>query len=256
MTVLLWCCNWLGYQTLKTLISDPVLKSQFQLRGVVLSSKDEWAVAMRDLLRETQVPLFLDQEALTVEAELGVCLGFPWRLSTRTLAHCHRGVINLHFAPLPAYRGSGTLTWAILNQEKKYGVTLHWMDEQLDTGPIIAQSCFPLPSDQTFDEIEKALEIHAWDFLQPWLGAFAQGQVPAGTPQAVIIRQTGRLACRYTRASVAELYQLNRYWSAARLSRYLRALPIKKNQRPFFVIGARKVFLELECDSHQSHTYF
>ena len=44
---------------------------------------------------------------------------------------------NFHPGTLPEYKGSGTFSWVIINQERKAGVTLHLMDKGMDTGDII-----------------------------------------------------------------------------------------------------------------------
>lgn len=46
--------------------------------------------------------------------------------------------VNLHPAPLPAYRGCNSYSHAIMNGATHYGVTLHYVDAGIDTGPIIA----------------------------------------------------------------------------------------------------------------------
>lgn len=49
------------------------------------------------------------------------------------------GIVNAHHGPLPRYGGYWPEMWAIWNQEKNFGVTLHYVDEGVDTGSIIAQ---------------------------------------------------------------------------------------------------------------------
>ena len=44
---------------------------------------------------------------------------------------------NFHPGTLPEYRGSGVFSWVIINQERKMGITLHLIDEGMDTGDII-----------------------------------------------------------------------------------------------------------------------
>jgi methionyl-tRNA formyltransferase len=51
---------------------------------------------------------------------------------------------NLHFSKLPAYRGVATSVWPLRNQEKESGVTLHRIDDGIDTGPVVAQTAFSL----------------------------------------------------------------------------------------------------------------
>ena len=47
------------------------------------------------------------------------------------------GCVNIHGGPLPEYRGCNPMQWAIINNDNYAGVTLHLMDKNLDTGPII-----------------------------------------------------------------------------------------------------------------------
>ena len=52
------------------------------------------------------------------------------------LNHFEFGVLNAHFGDLPKYRGNACPNWAILNNEKQVFLTIHKMDEGLDSGPI------------------------------------------------------------------------------------------------------------------------
>ena len=63
------------------------------------------------------------------------------------------GTLNLHPGWLPAYRGAMSYVWALLNAEHMGGATLHWMDETIDTGPIVARSRFALPPDITVNRL-------------------------------------------------------------------------------------------------------
>jgi len=51
-----------------------------------------------------------------------------------------RGAINIHGAMLPKYRGANVLNWVLINGEKETGITLHYMNEDIDAGDIIAQT--------------------------------------------------------------------------------------------------------------------
>lgn len=52
------------------------------------------------------------------------------------------GSFNLHPGPLPEYAGLNTVSWAIYNGEREYGVTVHWMVPRIDAGPIAFQERF------------------------------------------------------------------------------------------------------------------
>lgn len=59
------------------------------------------------------------------------------------------GAFNLHPGPLPGYAGLNAPSWALANGEDSHGVTLHWIDGGIDTGPIAYQALFPLAPDDT-----------------------------------------------------------------------------------------------------------
>ncbi|NHQ59218.1 methionyl-tRNA formyltransferase [Chlorobium sp. BLA1] len=52
--------------------------------------------------------------------------------------------INCHAGKLPFYRGRNILNWVLINDEKEFGITVHYVDEGIDTGNIIQQSCYPI----------------------------------------------------------------------------------------------------------------
>ncbi len=59
------------------------------------------------------------------------------------------GGINLHPSLLPKYRGTFSIPWALINQEKETGFTYHFMDENFDTGNILLQRKVPIASNAT-----------------------------------------------------------------------------------------------------------
>ena len=64
-------------------------------------------------------------------------------------ASARLGAFNLHPGPLPAYAGLNAPNWAIFNDEDEHGVTLHWMEAGIDTGPIAYQAVFPIGDTDT-----------------------------------------------------------------------------------------------------------
>jgi methionyl-tRNA formyltransferase len=69
--------------------------------------------------------------------QLVVCSCFPWRIPAALLSVPRYGWWNLHPSLLPAYRGPAPLFWQQQAGETATGITLHQMDEGLDTGPIL-----------------------------------------------------------------------------------------------------------------------
>lgn len=59
------------------------------------------------------------------------------------------GSFNLHPGPLPDYAGLDAPSWAIYHREQQHGVTVHWMDAEIDTGAIAYEARFPIDEDET-----------------------------------------------------------------------------------------------------------
>jgi methionyl-tRNA formyltransferase len=72
-------------------------------------------------------------------AEVAISVNWPTLVPPAVLEAFPYGVINAHLGDLPRYRGNATPNWAILEGEPEIVVTLHLMDADLDSGPILAQ---------------------------------------------------------------------------------------------------------------------
>jgi methionyl-tRNA formyltransferase len=51
---------------------------------------------------------------------------------------------------LPFYRGRNVLNWVLINDEKEFGITVHHVDEGVDTGDIISQKAFPISEEDNY----------------------------------------------------------------------------------------------------------
>ncbi len=75
------------------------------------------------------------------------------------------GCINVHPSMLPKYRGSAPIQWAVLNGDKTTGVTIMYLNEQMDAGDIINQKEVEIGSDETFGELWNRLSKIGADLL-------------------------------------------------------------------------------------------
>ncbi|MCS4133930.1 methionyl-tRNA formyltransferase [Salinibacter ruber] len=92
--------------------------------------------AFLDFLREQNV-------------DLVVSITCPQIVKEELLECPPEGVINIHGALLPKYRGKLPSFWVLANGEEKTGVTVHYMNEDLDDGPIIVQKEVPIRANDT-----------------------------------------------------------------------------------------------------------
>jgi methionyl-tRNA formyltransferase len=99
-------------------------------------------------------------------ADLAVSVFYDRILPASFIRSCGR-ILNIHNGPLPRYRGVSPINWALKNEERSHGVTIHEITPGIDDGPVVAQATYPVYPE--FDEVEavyrRALEF-GWTLFQ------------------------------------------------------------------------------------------
>ncbi|OXM43961.1 methionyl-tRNA formyltransferase [Amycolatopsis alba] len=114
--------------------------------------------------------------------DVAVVCGFSWRLPRVVLDAPRLGVLNVHCSSLPRYRGPAPVQWAIRNGDPDIGVTVHWMDERIDTGNVVARrEGISLPEFVEFDAFWRHVTPVIGDLLVFALARVAEGY--GGEPQ-------------------------------------------------------------------------
>jgi methionyl-tRNA formyltransferase len=108
--------------------------------------------------------------------------GFNWRVPREVLELPRFGVLNIHPAALPKYRGPSPVPWAIRNGDLYLGITVHRMTERIDAGPILSQvDDIPIPDEVTSQDVWDLTGAVLPDLLAQALDRAAHGD--PGTPQ-------------------------------------------------------------------------
>jgi phosphoribosylglycinamide formyltransferase-1 len=118
---------------------------------------------------------------------LVVLAGYMQLLDREFLAEFPNAVINVHPALLPAFPGASPVQDQIAYGTKVSGVTVHFVDDGVDTGPIILQEAVTLPYTRDEEEILTALHHTEHDLLPRAIRLFARGgvRIDADNPRYV-----------------------------------------------------------------------
>lgn len=91
-------------------------------------------------------------------------VGWMWVLSPQFVARWKNRVLNVHPALLPKHPGAHAHTEVLRDGDRESGITIHWIDEGVDTGPILLQkSCPVLPNDT-----EETLKARVQELEKKW----------------------------------------------------------------------------------------
>jgi len=91
------------------------------------------------------------------ECDTIVCAGYMRIIGETLLSVYKNRIINIHPSLLPKYRGKDALGQALANKDRRLGITVHYVDEGMDTGQIIKQMEFVVGENESRDEIETKL---------------------------------------------------------------------------------------------------
>lgn len=134
------------------------------------SSNQEMTIALVKLLRELSIDLVV----------LAGCM----IIFTRELAESYpNAVINVHPALIPAFCGQGFYGLHVHEEALRYGVkvsgaTVHFVTEECDGGPIIAQKAVPVLEGDTPEVLQKRIMTEAeWKLLPQAVSLFCQGRI-------------------------------------------------------------------------------
>lgn len=173
-------------------ILDAILKNRYEVVGVITaadkpagrgqkikhSAVKEYALQHGlNLLQPTNLK---DENFLTelkaLNANIQIVVAF--RMLPKVVWDMPKyGTFNLHASLLPNYRGAAPINWAIINGEKKTGVTTFFIDEKIDTGAMILSEEIPISNEETAGKLHDRLMVLGSQTVIKTLHLIEQGKV-------------------------------------------------------------------------------
>lgn len=138
----------------------------------IRAQKHDIAVYQPEKISETTI-----EQIKSFNPDLIVVFAFSHIIPKEILEIPKYGCVNIHPSLLPKWRGASPVSFAILNGEKKTGVSYMLMDEKLDHGPIIHQIEHNIPAGITTNKLTEDLAIIAAKNLSKTLVDFIEGKL-------------------------------------------------------------------------------
>lgn len=115
------------------------------------------------------------QELRNMNCDIYVSMSFNQIFKNGIMSIADKGIINCHAGKLPFYRGRNILNWVLINDEDHFGVTVHYVDQGIDTGDIISQETFPISDDDDYASLLSRAHEYCADVLYSALLSLANG---------------------------------------------------------------------------------
>jgi phosphoribosylglycinamide formyltransferase-1 len=127
------------------------------------------------------------------EVDLVVLAGFMELLSAELVRRFEGRMVNVHPALLPAFPGVRAIGEAVEYGVKISGVTVHFVDEGVDSGPVILQEAFEVPYSRGIDAIEQTFHDVEHRLLPRAIRLIARGavRIDPSNPRLVVVEDDG-----------------------------------------------------------------
>jgi phosphoribosylglycinamide formyltransferase-1 len=125
------------------------------------------------------------------DVDLVVLAGYMQLLAPEFVRRFAGRIINVHPALLPSFAGLDAVGQALAHGVRVTGVTVHFVDEGVDTGPILLQRAVPVPADRDRDELEEAIHRVEHELLPEAIRLIASGRVALDADTRLVTIEPG-----------------------------------------------------------------
>ncbi len=164
-------CLYIGYfadgpwahQAFERLIKDDTIRIVF-----IMVRYEKQDTVLADYAKQYKIPLLIHEninseefieQVKKYEADLFVSMSFDQIFGKVIRELPPLKTINCHAGKLPFYRGRNILNWVLINDEKEFGITVHYVDKGIDTGDIILQKVYEITDEDSYATLlERAYE--------------------------------------------------------------------------------------------------
>ena len=196
------------------------LLPKVQVEAVFTDKQSEEIIG---LVKEKGIPVFKGnpREGRTSEfiaereIDLLLSINYLFIIESDLIAWPKNGAVNLHGSLLPKYRGRTPHVWAIINNEKKTGVTAHFISEGCDEGDIILQREVQIAEEDTGADVLGKYRLVYPEIANEVLSLFENNNVPR-------VRQNENKATFFGKR-IPEDGKINWEWQRERIRNWVRA---------------------------------
>ncbi len=178
-----------AHEAFDRIIADATIEIKFV--AVRFSTRDPILI---EKAKQNNIPVEIEKNINSTDfikkmrgygVDLFVSMSFD-QIFKEELIHLPRyKTINCHAGKLPFYRGRNVLNWALINDEKEFGITVHYVDDGIDTGDIILQKVFPITDEDDYSTLLHRAYVGCAEILYKAIKSIQQGTAKS-IPQTTI----------------------------------------------------------------------
>ncbi len=234
----------IGVDCLRILLKKRIIP-QLVIGNIDDTGKDSWHESLVRVAKEFKIftikqtkvkdPKVIEK-IQKINPEVILCIGGTQMIPLQVLNIPKMGCLNIHPALLPKYRGRFSTVHALFNGEKYIGVSAHWMDEGIDSGPVIFQTKFKV------EEFDTAMEVYD-KFTKEGAKLFTKFINYWITAKKFIAKAQDKKAATYYPKGLPNNGQIDWSWDGQKILRFIKAMTFPPFPPAEFRIGDKEMVI-------------
>ncbi len=196
------------------------------------------------IANENSIPVHGSLEELNQYSDIDFILSVQYHeiLKQDHINVANKLAINLHMAPLPEYRGCNQFSFAIIDEAKEFGTTLHRLESGIDNGAILAENRFSIPTNCDVKTLHQLTNKASEELFKNAIANIIAGKfIPI--EQAHLIKERG--TSLHYRKEINDLKVIDLTWNEEKIDRYIRATYFPPFPPPYAVKDGKQIPLTL-----------
>ena len=237
----------IGYKCLQCLCKEKEIEIVLAISNMsdLYDSEDRWYPKIHELAGQHSIPYMATDDINSdkmvakihsISPDFMFVVYYDNILSQKIFSQAKEGTINLHLADAEKYRGCYPTTYAIINGETEYGVTLHYIDEGVDSGDIIDKEVFELQKEWTGKDLYRAATEKGYELFKRNIKNIISGNLKRRV-------QKSPAHISYYKRSQFPSHEITFEGKAGETLNRIRALLFSPFPPPYFYLGDKKFII-------------
>lgn len=227
----------IGLEVFKILISQQK-KINYEIVGLLTNDR---GIDLKKYATKNNILVLnsLDEYLTLKKVDIAISVQYHEILKKEHINKVNQIALNLHMAPLPEYRGCNQFSFAILNQEKEFGTTIHKMDTGIDSGDILFQKRFSIPQNCWVEDLYNITFKKSIELFKENIENIVTNNIKS-TSQVSLNKKS----FLYYRKDIEKIKKIDLAWDKEKIERYIRATSKDGFEPSYVKIGSEKIYFK------------
>jgi len=229
----------IGLECLK-ILNENQQKLNYKIIGVLTNNRGK---SIQEYSYENNLRIIdsLDEYLSLEEVDIAISIQYHQILKEKHIKKVKELIVNLHMAPLPEYRGCNQFSFAIIDDKKIFGTTIHKLENGIDNGDILFESRFEIPKNCWVDELYRLTYDKSIELFQDSLDKIIKLDI---NPVDQTKYESNRGCSLHFRKEIDDLKEIDLSWSKDKIEKHIRATYMPGFEPPYFKIDNERIYFK------------